>query len=459
MGLASALTNWIAVPGFIGGELSKSLTTAVPYWIAIGAIWYLNLRLLLVLPMLARGESSVPRAVAASWRTTGWLPWRMLLVVVLRGGMQVVGAAIAILVLAIGATAIADAIAPDASPVVAAVGVGVAQVAVFLVVAIVAAADAQILTGVVRSGAEPAPAPAASATADVVGPRVRRAMLAGVVAASLVGAGALGAAWYPTIDRFDEGDALVIAHRGDTSQAVENTIPALEAAAAAGADLVEFDVQQTRDGDWVVMHDFELTRLTGSAGAVKDMTLAEATALTVRADGFEAPVPSMREFVRRAVELGQPLLIEIKPHGGETDDYLERFFAILDEESAMELSMFHSLSAEVVAGQKALHPEAFVGEILALNVGGMPETVADFIVVEDWSYTTALRDAAWDRGVGVLVWTINDDGLLHRYLREPVDGIITDKLATALQLREEISDDTDLAPRLMDAVSRLTTAF
>ena len=456
--LGSALTTWIAIPGFIGGELMKSTGTAIGYTALIAAIWYLNLRFVLVLPMLALGERSVPRAFAASWRATGWLPWRLLLVILQLTVLQVIVVAVAFFGLSIGATAIADAVAPDAAVVVASIGLGVGQVLVFLVVAMIAAGQAHMLLA--TAGWPTLPGPAERAVADPrARSRPRRILAAAVVVAAIASAGGASVGWYPTLARIDEGQSLVIAHRGDTTAAVENTIEALEAAAANGADLVEFDVQQTSDGDWVVMHDFELTRLTGSAGAVADMTLAEATALTVRANGFEGRVPSMREWVRRAVELGQPLLIEIKPHGGETDDYLERFFAILDEEGVMPYSIFHSLSEDVVDGQKALRPEAYVGEILAINIGGMPETPADFIVVEDWSYTTGLRTDAWDSGVGVFVWTIDDPEQQRWYLREPVDGIVTDQLVQGQQQRESVTDETGLTPRLIDALSRLTTAF
>lgn len=455
--LGSAITNWIAIPSFIGGELQKTAVGAIAYPLGMLVVWYLNLRLLLVLPILAVGDGGVPAAVAASWRATRWQTWRILvlvIVVVAPLAVVVVGAG----ALSVAATAIADAAAPTAAPVVAAVGFGIAQTVAFLAVALAASAQAQLLVGAVRATAVVAADPEPVSTV-ALRPRTRAVVAAAAVVASVAAAGAIAVAWYPTLDRVDDGATLVIAHRGDTTAAVENTIPALEAAAAAGADLVEFDVQQTRDGDWVVMHDFELTRLTGSPGAVADMTIAEATALTVRAGGHEARVPSMREFVRRAVELGQPMLIEIKPHGGETADFLDRFFAILQEEGAMETSLFHSLSSEVVAGQERLHPEALVGLILPLNVGGVPETPADFVVVEDWSYTPALRDAVWASNRGLLVWTVNDEATMRRYLREPVDGIITDVPVDAEQQRQDIADDTSLASRLLDALGRLTVAF
>ena len=107
----------------------------------------------------------------------------------------------------------------------------------------------------------------------------------------------------------------IIAHRGYTEHAVENTLSSLEAAKRAGADRVELDIQLTRDNDFVVMHDFNLHRLTGIRKCVSDCTLRELTSMTLHENGSTAPIPSFEAFVKKARELHIPLLIEIKPTG------------------------------------------------------------------------------------------------------------------------------------------------
>src|SRR5262249_7544134 len=74
---------------------------------------------------------------------------------------------------------------------------------------------------------------------------------------------------------------MVIAHRGLISGGVENTVPALEAAAAVDPDYVEIDIQETSDGEFVVMHDTNLSRLAGLDRNIGDMTLAELEAVTL----------------------------------------------------------------------------------------------------------------------------------------------------------------------------------
>src|SRR6201999_3863999 len=74
---------------------------------------------------------------------------------------------------------------------------------------------------------------------------------------------------------------LIIAHRGASAVAPENTIAAFEAAIAAGADGIEFDVRLSREGVPVVIHDQTLQRTHGIRRRVGDMTLNELTKLEV----------------------------------------------------------------------------------------------------------------------------------------------------------------------------------
>lgn len=74
----------------------------------------------------------------------------------------------------------------------------------------------------------------------------------------------------------------VIAHRGDHTRAHENTLTAIENAIAAGVDYVEIDVRRTQDGNYVLMHDSTVDRMTDGHGSVAKMTLAQLQALPVR---------------------------------------------------------------------------------------------------------------------------------------------------------------------------------
>src|SRR5438046_164244 len=119
----------------------------------------------------------------------------------------------------------------------------------------------------------------------------------------------------PELLRSRRGVPHVSAHRGASAQAPENTLAALDAAWRAGATLAEIDVQMTRDGQVVVMHDQAVNRTTTGRGYVKDLTLEELRALD--AGGWFAPnfqgerVPTLREAIEWA--RGKlVLLVELK---------------------------------------------------------------------------------------------------------------------------------------------------
>ncbi len=156
--------------------------------------------------------------------------------------------------------------------------------------------------------------------------------------------------------------ARPIAHRGlhDRSRGViENSRAAAEAAIARGF-AIECDVQLTRDGEAVVFHDFDLDRLTGSAGAVRDRTAAELACVTL--SGTNEGIPTLSAFL--GVIAGRvPLVCEIKS-AFDTDLALTRrtVEALRDYAGPVALKSF---DPDIVAALRDLAPDrprGFVGE-------------------------------------------------------------------------------------------------
>ncbi len=451
-GIGSILTRWVAIPQFVTDELLKTPATAALYAGVLLVVWYLNLRLLFTVPLLVLTERTVPGALAASWRFTRWRTVKVALMLV---GVLVPAAVTAgmIALVAIVPTIAADLVAPDAAAVVAAVSLGILEVVLFAVVGLFLLVQTQALVTALDRGGAAAIAPSEPAG---TGHHRRLALVAGAGAA--VAAGVLAVQALPAMSAASDGATLVLAHRGFTAGGVENTIPALEAASAAKADVVEMDVQQTSDGGWVLMHDMDLRRLAGLDTSIGALTLAQATAITVRdEDGHEAPIPSLEDYLARADELDQPLLIEIKVHGGESADYLDGLLALLDAHGGADAHIYHSLSADAVEGLKERRPDLVVGFIVPLAFGGVPDTPADFLVLEQGAYSTDRRDAIHDSGRGVFVWTVQEPDAMRPLFRDDVDGMITDHPDVALVERGTVADETGVAERLADALERLIT--
>lgn len=119
---------------------------------------------------------------------------------------------------------------------------------------------------------------------------------------------------------------VTISHRGVSQKnGVQNTIQSLEKTALLKPDYIEMDVQETKDGQFVMMHDANLLNLVGVNASPQDLTLAELTDLDVSENGYRTKISSFDAYLKRANELGQRLLIEIKTSKKDSSDMMERF--------------------------------------------------------------------------------------------------------------------------------------
>jgi glycerophosphoryl diester phosphodiesterase len=461
LGLTSILTKKVAVPPFVSEELSKSPSSSLIYSAVLLVITYLNLRLIFTVPLLGTTTAGVWRAFVTSWRLTRWGSLRILglvFVVTFLAGL----AAFILGALTLAPTIATDILAPATSPWLAAFGLSVWQIGLFVITALLTIMIVQSLTAMMRDWLDRLPEDHRPASAVVsysepshVTAR-RQKLLWGLAAGVMVVAfGVTAVLNHKTmVTLVDSQETEVLAHRGFIQGGVENTLPALQAAAKAGADRVEFDVLETKDGKFVVMHDTNLQRLAGKNLNVKDLTQDELTKITVRAGGMEAKIPSLEEWVQLSIQLNLPQLLEIKLHGGETPDLVPRLLAVLDRAGVTEHYTYHSLSREVVEELKRLRPQLVVGFIVPVNFGGVPNVNADFIVIEQQSYSSRFVRQAWAGGYNVIVWTVDDEQQMRDYMDAAVDGIITDRPDLAVAARTDIAEDKGLAGRLSDAIAR-----
>lgn len=255
-----------------------------------------------------------------------------------------------------------------------------------------------------------------------------------VVAAIPIDAAPVPAALHRVTRGFD-GPPAIVAHRGASALAPENTLAAIRLALALGADAVECDVFLSADGVPVLMHDESLLRTTGVDAPVASLTAAELARLD--AGSWKAPryaaerVPTLVDALRL---LGGeiPLLIELKhPHmeaevvaalneaGASRDDVV---IYARDFDSLRRLVQLDaSVQAAVVVEEVAPHGEAW-RELteLAASTGARGLAV-------DRELTTAERvAAAHEAGLWVHVWTVNSPDHLFEIAATEPDAITTD---------------------------------
>ena len=232
------------------------------------------------------------------------------------------------------------------------------------------------------------------------------------------------------LDSASETTPLTISHRGVSSgNSAQNTIAALEKTSKNyHPDYVEMDVQETKDGQFVVMHDFNLRNLTGVNKAPQDLTLEELEKLTVTENGAKEPLVSFDTYLKRANELNQKLLIEIKTTRKDSKDLVKNFVKKYEENILTHGHILQSLTYQTVSELKAENPDFYVGYILPFNIIGPPVTPGDFLTMEYSTINRNFIDSAHQDGKKVYVWTLNDSDDMSRMMFYGVDGIITDDM-------------------------------
>ncbi|KOS68679.1 glycerophosphodiester phosphodiesterase [Lysinibacillus contaminans] len=245
-------------------------------------------------------------------------------------------------------------------------------------------------------------------------------------------------------------DTKIIAHRGYNEVGVENTISGLVNAANLGADLIELDIQQTADGEFVVFHDRTLRRLAGKNNTVANMTLSELTAVTIHANGFSDKITSLDDFIEMAKALDVALLIELKIHGKETEDILLRLVEKLRVHKVLDTYYVQSSNTEMITQLKNITPNLRVGIVYALNIGLIDDTKVDFIALEESSVSDRLIEELQQQDIDLFVWTLNNDRSLQEFIGKNVGGIITDHPTVALEIRSQQSEHEYFLQRVLN---------
>lgn len=222
---------------------------------------------------------------------------------------------------------------------------------------------------------------------------------------------------------------LAISHRGvNGTNGVQNTLPALISTSKAKPNYVEMDIYETKDKQFVVMHDFDLDQLAGIKKRVNQLTLKELQALTVKKNGKTASICSFDDYLKTAKNLNQKLIIEIKTTKQDTSDVIDLFIKKYRTIILKEHHFIHTLTYETAIQLKQKEPRFYVGYIVPFNVVGPPIGPVDFFSMEYSTLNRNFINAAHEDGKKVFAWTVNDKAGMKRLMFYGVDGIMTDEL-------------------------------
>lgn len=241
---------------------------------------------------------------------------------------------------------------------------------------------------------------------------------------------------------------VTISHRGvDNENGVQNTIDALKKTAALKPDYIEMDVQETKDGQFVVMHDTELSQLTGHSGGTHDYTLAELTAMKATENGMSSSVASFDDYLRTANQLGQKLLVEIKTNSKDSPKMMKHFLEKYGKNLIQHGHQMQSLDYEVILSVSEYSEELLTFFILPFN-SIYPNTAADGYTMEYTSLDQAFVVKSWLRQKFVYAWTPNDETTMTQMIQMQADGIITDQLSLLQSVIADVENDRNYASLL-----------
>ncbi len=241
---------------------------------------------------------------------------------------------------------------------------------------------------------------------------------------------------------------MVIAHRGFSGAAPENTIAAFKKAIDLGVDMIELDVHLSQDGQVVVIHDDTLNRTTNGKGKVARYTLNELKQLDAGSwfgsQFSEEKIPTLKEVLE--LVRGQVLLnIELKE--GDLGQYTmkdlaDRSLQEVERTGMLNQVLFASFDPSAIERIREKNPSISVALIyskawsfLHEATGGRPIPV---LSCRGTVLTQTNASQARQQGIKVLVWTVNTEEHMEHFLNMGIDGMITDypdRLIRILQTR------------------------
>ena len=229
---------------------------------------------------------------------------------------------------------------------------------------------------------------------------------------------------------------LITAHRGDCSAAPENTLASFELAIENGADVIELDVRQTKDGEVVIMHDATLKRTCGVNKKVGELTYEELSKYSAGAK-YKGPdkelykdekIPTLREAIELIGDRAD-INIELKP--AKTDHNLsQKVVEIIEEYDYFDQCVVASMSYKAITKAKLADERVNTVYVMSVAMGDFSglEYADAFSIKYRYISNDVIRNAH-NAGKKVYAWVVDDSQTLESMMLLNVDCIITNNPA------------------------------
>ncbi|MCG8600689.1 MAG: hypothetical protein MI807_11145 [Verrucomicrobiales bacterium] len=231
---------------------------------------------------------------------------------------------------------------------------------------------------------------------------------------------------------------IIIAHRGASKAAPENTAASIQRAVEMGAKVIEIDVRKTKDGELVLFHDKELDRLTGRKGTIEELDFESARQLDVGSwfgDSFSEEKPiTLAEAIEQCRKGGAITLVEHKT--GDAASYAE----VIKELKAEKDVIVQSFNWTFLSGFRKRLPGIPIGALgskkLSDHLEAITELQPEWVGWKFSDLTAENLETLHGLDFRVALWTVNDPGEAKKWIERGIDGIITDVPDVMLRLAE-----------------------
>lgn len=237
----------------------------------------------------------------------------------------------------------------------------------------------------------------------------------------------------------------VWAHRGASAYAPENTIQSFERAIEMGADGIELDIQLTKDGEIVVIHDETIDRVSNGSGWVKDFTLDELKQLNVNkihpAYGH-VTIPTLAEVYELLKSTELTVNVEIKTGIVFYDNIEKKALKLADKMGMKEQIIYSSFNHYTVLKLNELNPSLKTGFLYSDGMVNAPEYAEKFNVealhpaLYNLQYPGFVTECK-ERNIELNVWTVNEEAHMKMLCEYGVNSIITNYPDVARKVVDE----------------------
>lgn len=238
------------------------------------------------------------------------------------------------------------------------------------------------------------------------------------------------------VKKTDQNKINLIAHRGFSCQAPENTVAAVEKAAEYGFDTVEIDVRQTADSVWVVSHDADIKGMTDKSGKISSYTYYDL--ITANIDNGanhknygDLKIATLDQMLQACLANNIKPMIEIKDY---TDDGLDTLLQIIDKNGFTESCSVISFDRTVLGKVRERNDKVKLYALVSkLNKDNLQKCLDDPTIGVSFNGHKKINNEnkikqLQDAGVALACWTVDDKETMQKYYEMGVTTFVTNRI-------------------------------